>query len=310
MVAAHLVNTHKLEDIEEKGWPRRKKDWLDRCLDSSKPDIANALDHDSLRLICDAFAMTARHRSQLDALWESTPDARAPVQPAGATEPGLTKRAAEVEQTAARGYHSIWVVEDHHVGPDRRPRLHRTTRTVVSEVDDLRSITHAFDANGVAVEVELGGRADGPIRRICDGLWDQPIVLDRPAARGEHRDLVYATYFQHREDPAPEIRRSGSSDPHAHIEIRVHFDTECLPATISICVWKGLEAVPQTEVMTELDDEHSATEVFNAVQPGGLVGFCWTWPGAAPDAATRPGWRAVAGDPRRAPPSSRPRRRN
>ncbi len=273
IIAAHLVDTHHLDDIEEKAWPRAKKDWLNRCLDGARPEDANALNREALGLFCDAFAMSACHRTQLLALWESSSGARTLGRPAPATR----ERTAELP---AREYHSVWVLEEHFVGADRRPLLHRTTQTVEADVDDLRRIIHKFDADCVAVDVERGGRASGDIMLITEGLWGQPIVLDEPAARGEHRDLVYTTYFHHTEEPPPEFRRSGGSDPHADTEIRVHFHPDSVPAEVCHCVWPALDERPLTEAVVELDDTRSAAEVFNILQPGSLVGFRWSWPEA------------------------------
>ncbi len=267
VVAAHLVDVRLLDDVEEQVWPRTKKDWLDRCLDSSKPEADLTLDREALELICDAFGVTAEHRTQLVALVESPPGADSADHTG---QPGV--------DSPPREYHSVWVLEDHYIGADRRPSLHHTTQTVQADIDDLRHITLRFDADCVAVTVEQGGRATGDITRISDNLWGQPIILDRPARRGEQRDLAYTTYFDYTDDPPPEFRRSGGSDPHAYVEIRVHFDAGCLPTEVCHCVWPALDAQPLTEAVTLLDDEHSATMIFNVLQPGGLVGFRWTWP--------------------------------
>ncbi len=230
------------------------------------------------RGICDAFGMTARHRAQLVALWESSPGGLALAHPDVLGEQSRRGNVQPDVARPARDYHSVWVLEDHHIGADRRPREHRTTQTLAADVDELRHITLRIDADCVAVDVEQGGRASGGITRITEGLWGQRIVLDRPAARGEHRNLVYTTYFRYAEDPPPEFRRSGGSDPHAHIEIRVQFHPDCLPTEICHCVWPTLDRPPLTEAVLQLDEAHSAAMVFNILQPGGLVGFRWTWP--------------------------------
>jgi len=272
VVAAHLVDVQQLDDIEEQGWPRTKKDWLDRSLDSSKYEDEMTLDRESLELICEAFAVTAGHRGQLVALLESPPEGRAADPRDQFAQPGVDAPPPE--------YHSVWVLEDHYVGADRRPSLHRTTQTVQADIDDLRQIMLRFDADCVAVTVEHGGLASDEITKISDCIWGQSIILDQPAQRGEQRDLAYTAYFHYTEDPPPEFRRSGGSDPHAYVEIRVHFDPSCLPTEVCHCVWPSLDAPPLTEAVTRLDAEHSASMIFNVLKPGGLVGFQWTWPDA------------------------------
>lgn len=278
VVAGHLVNTDRLDDVLEASWPRRHKDWLQRCLTAGQIERTHRLDLDSLRLFCDAFEMLPRHRAQLAALWEADTEAlllplidgrRAGPGP----PPGWPGR-----RPPPRGYHSVRVQEEHVLGPEGRPRLHRTAMTLMADVDDLRTVTYMFDTVSVAMEVESGGRTVGPLRQIEAGLWGQDIALDSPLRRGEHREVRYTTFFHHRHAPAPEFRRPGGSNPDTRIDVRVRFDPRCLPRQLVRCLWSSLDGPPLAEGAAALDEDHTSNWTVVRVQPGVLVGYRWAWP--------------------------------
>ncbi|CAN5724818.1 hypothetical protein BH18ACT7_BH18ACT7_04680 [soil metagenome] len=278
VIAAHLVNIDRLDETAELRWPRRHKDWLQRCLNTSREEQEHPLDRDSLSLFCEAFDMSPRHGAQLASLWAAAPGALRLDLPEKVLERSEPTLVWPGRRPPPYRYHTIIAREEHVLGPDRRPQLHRTSLTVQADIDSLDRVNYLFDHRQVVVEVADGASATGPIRRMGDGLWSQDIVFDRPLGRNEQRELNYTTYFHHSHQPPPEFRRFGSSNPDARIEVRVAFDADCLPETVRRCVWTGPEGPSLAEAVAFLDDENRSVWQVTKVQPGALIGFRWTWP--------------------------------
>lgn len=276
VVAAYLVNTSRLEEVLEPDWPRRHKDWLHRCLDTTRPEVEHALDWDSLTLFCDAFDLAAPHRARLTSLWEAAADSLLLAPPPGG--PGRRSACWPGWRPPARGYHCVRVWEEHVLGPLGWPQLHRSRMTVMADVHGLRDVLYTVDASSVVEAVHSSGTPVGPIRQIAEGLWGQVIAFDRPLRLGEQRELSTTTYFHHSRPPQPEFRRTGCVDPNAHIDVRVIFDPGRLPAALRRCVWTSLDGPALTEQVADLDDELSSAFTVTRVHPGAHVGFRWTWP--------------------------------
>lgn len=276
VVAAYLVNAHLLDEVLEPEWPRTHKDWLQRCLGTARPEAEHPLDWESLSLFCDAFDLAPRHRAHLTAMWEAPPGGLVLTRPAALLD--APEDADPPTWPAPSGYHSIGVLEEHVLGADRRPRLHRTTMRLVADVEGLSFVTYMFDADSVVVELQQGGSALGPIYQAGDGLWAQDVFFDRPMAVGEERQVVYTCHYRYLDDPRPEYRRTGSSHPDTPIRIRLSFDPSCPPASVRRCLWATRHSPPIAETLTELDDSHSVGVNVTLVRSGALVGFRWTWP--------------------------------
>jgi len=278
VIAAHLVNTDRLDEVREAAWPRVRKDWLQRCLNPSRPEQKHPLNRDFLVLVCDAFELAPRHRAQLNTLYDAPPGVLLLPRPADVVDGPVDSEPWAQNWPPPHGYHALSLLEEHVIGEDCRPRLHRTTLELVADIDDLHHVMYTFDPATDVVEIEEGGQALGQMREIGAGLWGREILFDPPLARGERRRVVYTCHFHHATHPLPIFRRGGSSRPKTPIEIRVRFDPECLPASVTHCVWLGSDSSPIVEAPAELDDEHAVAVRLTLVEPGLLVGLRWTWP--------------------------------
>lgn len=285
VVAAYLVGVGRLDDVLERDWPRRHKDWLHRCLAASWPEQTHPLDRDSLNLFCDAFGLTPVHRSQLQAQWETRPGTLVLTRPvalpgADAEYPGPPLDG----WPAPEGYHSTAVQEIHTLGPDGRPWRHRTAMDLVVDEDGLDHVTYVFAGDDVLVEVEQGGQALGRIHQVGPGLWAQDLLFDRPLAAGDHFRVRYACHYGPGGTPPRRYRRGGSSHPETPMDIRVEFDPARLPASVRHCVWPHVDAAPLTEALVGLDADHAVHLSISLVRPGALVGLRWCWTEDDPEA--------------------------
>lgn len=276
VVAAHLVDTDRLDEALEPDWPRAHKDWLNRCLSTTRREGVHPLDWEALTLFCDAFDLAAPHQARLIALWEAPPGSLLLAPPPGGT--GRRSASWPGWRPPPKGYHCVRVWEEHVLGPQGWPRLHRSTMTVMADVDGLQDVLYTVDASSVVEEVGSGGTPVGPIRQIEECLWGQVIAFDRPLRLGEQRELSTTTYFNHSRLPPPEFRRSGCVDPGAHIDVRVVFDPSRLPAVLRRCVWTSVDGPALTEHVADMDGKHSSVFTVTRVHPGALVGFRWVWP--------------------------------
>ena len=279
VLAAHLVNVGQLEEVVEADWPRTHKDWLHRCLNPDRAERSHPLDRDALTLFCDAFEFAARHRAHLREQWESPPGTLLP-EPGGALGPRLNPEQLSNGAGPPQGYHCLSVLEERFVGPQRLPRLHRSTMLMQADTDGVQHVTYVLDVatDGVTVEVENGGGSTGPVYRLEPGFWAQDIRFDRPLRRGERRRLVCTSTPRPGTPDPTEFRRRGCSHPDTPIEIVIRFDPDCLPTGIVRCLWPGHAAAAIAEAPSELSAGHLARFVVSYVQPGALVGLRWTWP--------------------------------
>jgi hypothetical protein len=258
VVAAYLVDRGLLSEFEEGDWPRARRDWVRSRLSGA------VLTHLELELFMDAFGLEEIERDQLRQLLES--DAPPMFVPGELRLDGLPDRS---------NYAVDRTLDEHVVGADGRPAYHRTTQTVRALADDVTACLYLFDAEQVSVDVSRGGRGDAP-RQVADGVWAVVITLDSPLRAGESCDLVYETTFDHREAPAPVLRRAAP--PHeAEIEMVVSFDPARLPAAVHLSTWATVaDPEPVSSALVSLDHEHRASATWTVLRAG-LVGFSWSW---------------------------------
>lgn len=274
VVAGHLVDTHAVDEVAERDWPRDHKDWLQRCLNPQRPEREHPLDVRALTLFCDAFTITPTHRAQLWAIWDS---------PAGALILSRPLHLTDFEAPGPIplppvGCHCVAVLEEHDLGPDQRPCHHRSTLLIAADVDNLDLVTYTWGRGALVGEIEQGGRSVGPVREIQTGLWGQDIFLERALDAGERLQIVSATQLHHDRAPRPEYRRAAPSRPGTPLEIRIRFDPGGLPVTVSRCVWANGHPAPIMEAPAEVDDTHTVGLRVTYLQPGATIGFRWTWP--------------------------------
>lgn len=275
VLAAYLVNVGRLDEVMELAWPRQRKDWLHRCLSTTRPEREHPLDWEALSLFCDAFDMADPHRARLIASWEASPASLLLAPPLD----GADRRPGSWPgwRPPPEGYHCVRVWEEHVLGPQGWPRRHRSRMNVVADVEGLQHVLYTVDSSAVVEEVSSGGTPVGPIRQVDDGLWGQVIAFDRPLRLGEQRELSTTTYFHHTRPPTPEFRRSGCTVPDTHIDVRVVFDPTRQPAELRRCVWTSIDGPALTEQVAELDAEHSSVFTVTRVHPGAFVGYRWSW---------------------------------
>jgi hypothetical protein len=258
VVAAYLVDRGMLEEFEEAGWPRSRRDWVRSRLSGA------LLTHLDLEVFMDAFGLGSRERDLLRHTLES--ESTPMFVPGEMRLDGLPDRSTyAVDRT----------VDEHVVGADGVPLRHRTTQTVRALADEVTACLYLYDADAAAVAVTRGGAA-GPPTQVADGIWAVAITLDTPLAEGQTCDLVHETTFGYREPPPPVLRRAAPRHP-AEIEMAVTFDPARLPAAVHLSTWATVtDAQPVSSAAVDLDRRHRASATWTAVRAG-LVGFSWQW---------------------------------
>jgi hypothetical protein len=147
----------------------------------------------------------------------------------------------------------------------------------------LRSYTYRFDRREAEVDVVRGAWAGRPYEDETPGLTAVDLVFPRPLEVGETTSFEYVTVFHWQSIPPPRFRRTARS-PVEHIDVRVLFHPERLPAQVQWGLWGGYtdDAPLRASERVELGSDHSVQRFVEQLH-GHTVGFAWSWaPGEEP----------------------------
>jgi hypothetical protein len=174
-------------------------------------------------------------------------------------------------------HRTLSVHEWHVVGPDGLPSGHRTVLVLRALRDGLTGYTYRFDRREATVRAVRGARVGVP-GTDEQSLTVVELVFPRPLAAGETASFEFETVFDWRSVPPPQVRRAARL-PVQHVEIRVQFSPERLPAELHWGLWDGYgpDARLRAAERVALDDEHAAHRFMEELH-GHTVGFTWTWP--------------------------------
>jgi hypothetical protein len=175
------------------------------------------------------------------------------------------------------GHRTLSVHEWHRVGPDGLPVSHRTVLVLRALRDGLTGYTYRFDRREATVRAVRGARVGVPATDE-DGFTVVELVFPQPLAAGETASFEFETVFAWRSVPPPQVRRAARL-PVQHVEIRVEFSPERLPAELHWGVWDGYgpDARLRAAERVPLDADHAAHRFMEELH-GHTVGFTWTWP--------------------------------
>lgn len=177
----------------------------------------------------------------------------------------------------APAHQTLALHEWHVVGSDGLPQRHRTVVVLRALRAGLRSYTYRFDRSEGSVRAVRGVRAGEPTTDR-HGLTAVELVFPRPLASGETASFEFETVFTWQSVPPPQVRRAALSLVQ-HVEIRVEFAPDRLPAELHWGLWDGYGpgAALRAAERVELDEEHAAHRFMEELH-GHTVGFTWSWP--------------------------------
>ena len=256
VLAEHLFETGQV------GWdhqPRSLENRVGRALNGQR------LSDRTLELFIAAFAMTAEHADELRSLRSGRSPARQLV---------VAAELSGERPMPPRPWRILQLAEEHHVGADRCPRLHRT-RQLMTPVERTDRYHYAFDTPHAAVTVHHGGIPVGAFRVPGSPIHVVEVALPRSLLPGQSTHLEYETAFCYPGPPAPECRRAVSASVR-HLAMTVHFHPAALPRELLWGSWASIDqAEPDRTERVELVDGQAAV----AVVPDGdrVLGFTWRW---------------------------------
>jgi hypothetical protein len=180
--------------------------------------------------------------------------------------------------TPQPAHRTVSLSEWHRIGPDGLPARHRSMQVVKALRPGLASYTYRFDRREATVDVVRGARASEPYADETPGLTAVDLVFPRPLREHETTSFEYETVFHWRSVPPPRFRRAAR-DRVEHLDIRIKFASERLPAEVHWGLWDGFtdDAELRAAERVELDAYDSVHRFIEHVQ-GHTVGFMWTWP--------------------------------
>src|SRR3954451_5367063 len=168
VLAEHLFETGQV------GWdhqPRSLENRVGRALNGQR------LSDRTLELFIAAFAMTDQHADELRSLRSGHGPARQLV---------VAAELSGERPMPPRPWRILQLAEEHHVGADRSPRLHRT-RQLMTPVERTDRYHYAFDTPHAAVTVRHGGAPVGAFRVAGSPIHVVEVALPRPLLPGaEH----------------------------------------------------------------------------------------------------------------------------
>lgn len=168
--------------------------------------------------------------------------------------------------------------EWHLVGPDGLPAHHRTIQVIRALRPGLESYTYRFDRREATVHSVHGATASQLYDDAIPGLMAVDLRFPHPLAVHETASFEYETRFRWASVPPPRFRRAARY-PVQHVDIRVTFSPERLPAEVQWCLWDGFtdDAELRGAELVELDADHSVQRFVEDLD-GHTVGFTWSWP--------------------------------
>jgi hypothetical protein len=251
----------------------------DELFKRAKPLVAKAFQGDQLSrrtldLVIQSFAIdeSPADLNRLEWLWmrRSVPSA---IGELGAVWTALVETSPEIF-SSRQFQRTVLLVEEHAVGPDRKPAHHRTRQVIEALVDGPDRHLYLHDAPDATVTIEKGGVARRTLH-LPASLIGLEIVYERPLRAGETRTLIYETRFRYPEQPPPNFRRAALREVDS-MSLVLKFDAAAVPRHVWWCTWAALELEPEEREEVALGYDLSA-ERFVASAGGHIVGFEWRW---------------------------------
>jgi hypothetical protein len=180
--------------------------------------------------------------------------------------------------TSGPAYRTLALHEWHRIGPDGLPIRHRTIQVIKALRPGLRSYTYRFDRREATVHVVRGATPTPPYEDPVLGLTAVDLVFPRPLDLNETISFEYETGFRWVSVPPQRFRRAARN-PVEHLDIRIAFAPERLPAEVQWALWDGFtdDAGLRAEERVELAGDHSVHRYVEELRDH-TVGFAWTWP--------------------------------
>jgi hypothetical protein len=256
VLAQHLLDTGQV------GWdhrPRSLENRVGRALNGDR------LSDRTLELFIAAFEMSDEHADELRSLRSGRSAARQLL---------VSAELTGERPMPPRPWRTLQLAEEHHVGADRSPRLHRT-RQLLSAVEETDRYHYAFDTPHAAVSVLQGGAPITAFRVPHTSVHVVEIALARRLLPGQSTHLEFETVFCYPEPPAPECRRAVS-DSVRHLAMTVHFHPAALPRELLWGCWSSVDqGTPAAASPVELIDGQAAVAVVPEAEA--ILGFTWRW---------------------------------
>lgn len=181
-------------------------------------------------------------------------------------------------------HRTVALHEWHMIGPDGLPLRHRTIQVIRALRPGVRAYTYRFDRREATVDGVRGVTPGEPYDDETPGLTAVDLVFPRPLDLGETASFEYVTVFHWQSVPPPRFRRAARW-PVDHLDVKVAFAPERLPAEVHWGLWSGFsdDAPLRAAERVELDAEHAVQRYIEHLH-GHTVGFTWTWsPGLEPE---------------------------
>lgn len=237
--------------------PRQMKDTVSRAVGSRPGKISGS----TLRKFIEAFEMSTEDAQYL---WDATDAGSGEVTVMG------TKL---VKVQPPKNYRTITAQEIHHIGPDGKPREHRTN-LILEATNLLEFYPVITSADAVSIEPLRGGPVAGKPYRIGNEFTAVNIRFSEPVRPRHVVSLEYKTRFIYTEESPTQFRRHVVAVD--TLEICVDFDPECLPTRIWWSQWPGLDEPAASEELVPLRPDHSVTKVVQNLK-NAVVGFRWSF---------------------------------
>ena len=181
--------------------------------------------------------------------------------------------------TSQPAHRTVSLHEWHVVGPDGLPLRHRTIQVIRALRPGLESYCYRFDRREAVLHMVRGATPGEPYQDP-EIPWLTAIDLHfpRPLDVNETTSIEYETHFRWQSVPPPRFRRAARL-PVEHLDLRVIFSAERLPAEVHWAVWDGFgdDAPLRAAERLELDAHHAVHRFVEKLE-GHTVGFTWTWP--------------------------------
>lgn len=234
---------------------------------------ATVLSSTTLAWFIEAFDMHYDDARQLRHLHAGSPAIRYVRGVAGETRLPLL-------QASTSPYRTVDLREYHYLGPDGRPRKHRTDRIIRAEADGFQKYTYVVDTAAMTVEVEAGA-TPGPLYQIRakNGTvyHATDIVLDAPLSRDETAVLNYTTTLRYTQPPPPEMRYAFRS-PVDKFLLSVQFDAARVPRRLWWAEWDDLDGGEITHrEPVPLTASLRAHRFLDGGAQRSILGFTWEW---------------------------------
>ena len=222
------------------------------------------LSRQTLGLFIRAFGITDEHSAILWRQWQGAELARVVV----GDLPPLASRELPA-------YRTILLHEFHYLGPDGRPRRHRTLRDIRSLVDGLDSYRYSYDTSELSLSRVVGGTASPPYQR-SESIWAVDIALSRKLSQGEAHSLEFESRFRYTGPVEPCFRRVAH-ERLENVAIRVQFDSGRLPRSVWWTEWEDYRE-PDAAVLRRdplpLDAENAVYHRLDVLDRA-VAGFSW-----------------------------------